>query len=256
MNQVDLIQHIETSVLPDDLRHDAITAIERRYIISGREAIKQGLVPKTVTAGSFDVATRGHAWLFNEARKIDPEGAILVVNATWKTREYKLFETAVRAALIRSYGIQMPIVLGDTPDEKNLFGLLAHLHRIPEKIIKGRRNKEDSEHTATLGPRYGVPQDHFTEVQCPEDLVDISSGEVKGLIWRLIQKDQDLSGVDPEAVEITQTVRRAVSDVVAQCAFKAIQRRAPEQNRIFEERLKHSSSEKLFAQWIASSTKS
>ena len=241
MNRESIIQAIEESVLPADLKKDSIQATESGDIVSGEDALQSGMVPKKIVAGSFDPATFGHKWLIQRALESDPDAGILIVSSTGKSQEYQLFHTAVRAALLRSYGIKMRMILVGQDDSRDRQKLLSQLHQSAETIVKGRRTRLDSEHTDSLSGKYQLKNGHFEEVQCPDDLIQVSSGDVKGLLTLFLQ-DNQLPDHD------VHKLRQSVSDVVAKCTLSAIQQRSTQQNAIYLDRLRAGSSEALFAQ--------
>jgi len=239
MDRVRILNEIDKSVLPNSLKIDALDALNNGEIVLGQEAIENGLVPKIIAAGSFDPATYGHRFILERARSIDPNAGIIVVSSTSKDKNYQLFTPIERAALIRSYGLRMRIILGfhDTPEQHSK--VLKELHQIPEIIIKGRRNPLDSRHTASLIPKYNISEESIFEIQSPDELADVSSGNIKGEVWaEVMNKGEILGGVE--------YIRRSVSDLIYVCVKEAIKKRDHDSNHIFKKRLEAGSSEALF----------
>lgn len=239
MKENDLFEDIETSVLPDQLKEDALRAIKMDDIVLGERALKEGLVPHAIVAGSFDPVTHGHLYVLGEGSRLYPDAATVVVESLSKAVAYKLFPTVVRAALIRACGNHNRIILGDAKDEDKRRTVLTSIHRAAGKIIKGRRNQTDSDHTRSLSGKYQVEEGRFLEIPCPADLTEVSSGQVKGFATRIIQDPNKANGS-------AMYVRRAVQEVVLECTFRELKRRGDVRNDIFLKRLAAGSSESMF----------
>lgn len=225
-----LLDQLHASHLPSHVKIQVATELAEGRIQPGILAIKYGTVPDTVTAGSFDPPTYGHMNMVNEAQRLDPDCGVIVVKSTSKPVDYQLFSPVERSGLLRMFGYKGRIILGEGNEEVDDLTVLRQLHALPKRIIKGRRNEEDSRHTQSLVSKYGI-DNKFVEVVTPGELTTMSSGFVKGVLTQGNSIESVTAHTHEEILRVT---------------LAAIHGRPDHRNRIFLERLNVESSERLF----------
>jgi len=225
-----LLSQLHDSHLPGHIKMQVATELADGRIQPGVLAVERKTVPETVTAGSFDPPTHGHMNMVRETEKIDPNCGVIVVKSTSKPADYQLFSPIERSGLLRILGYKGTIILGEGNEEMDDLTVLRQLHTLPRRIVKGRRNDEDSRHTKSLVHKYGI-DDKFVEVVTPGEMATMSSGFVKGILAQQKRIESVASHTHEDVLRVT---------------LAAIHGRPDHRNQIFLERLNVESSEQLF----------
>jgi len=134
---------------------------------------------RAVYAGSFDPITNGHVWMIEQGRRLFDE---LVVAIGVNPDKRYLFPLAEREVMLRDVVSKSPNVRVATFE--NLF--LVHYARQIEAgyILRGIRNEADYQYERGMRYVNGEFDDSIRTVFLipPRDLVEVSSGFVKGLV--------------------------------------------------------------------------
>lgn len=244
-----LLRNPDFSYVDDDLLKRAELELRDGTIMMAEDFLtKYPDDAYSMTAGSFDPCTRGHEFMMTEAASAESCINVserrpmkgLVVRSLTKDISYQLFGVLERAALIRAYGEtnpvldNMPLILG-VPNDQNAPAndVLGEIHRRAHRIYKGTRGREDSEHTAGLVKKYAIHRKNaFSEVVSSDDLVEVSSGLVKGLIASG-EFDRD---------ELIKLANERVIDTT----IRAVENSGNESLAVFKARHEAGSSEKMF----------